>query len=173
MSSNSEQPRPSPPPAICAQRVLHYAVLDHSVGFSSGHGLMFVDGSELGRVPCLAICEDNNPAEVLLYYCDRDWNMVGVSGPCAIAEAKKRADRIFPGSLACWVEAHFTQQDATRYFQAEEARYLQNALANKRCTFCGKKPNEMPSPTFEGSGDAWICGICIQKFYRKMCEPAQ
>jgi len=112
MAKRKERHPPNPPPEICTQRVLQYAVLDDSVGFSSGHGLMFVDGKELGRVPCLAICEDTNSSGVMLYYCNRDWNMVGVSGPYVIAAAKKRADRLFPGSLACWIEVHFTQEDA-------------------------------------------------------------
>jgi hypothetical protein len=72
---------------------------------------MFVDGEEIGRVPGLAICQDTNSNGVILYYCGRDWDVVGIAGPYSVAAAKKRANRLYPGSMACWREAHFIQDD--------------------------------------------------------------
>jgi hypothetical protein len=107
-----------PPPIICVNdRVfLHYAVLDESVGFKAGHGLFFVGGKEIGPVPCLAICQDKDSPRFTLYYCDSDWGLVGVAADYeSVDAAKRRAERIYPGSSARWVEAHFTEQDVTRY----------------------------------------------------------
>jgi hypothetical protein len=32
-----------------------------------------------------------------------------------VAAAKRRAEHIYPGSTACWVEANFTDEEANRY----------------------------------------------------------
>jgi hypothetical protein len=81
-----------------------HAVLDESVGFSPGHGLFFIDGKEIGKVPCLAICKDKDSGLFTLYYCDRHWNMLGVATDYrSVDAAKHRAERIYPGSSNRWV----------------------------------------------------------------------
>lgn len=85
--------------------LLWYAVLDDSVGCMTGHSLFFVDGKEIGKVPCLAICQDSHSHLFTLYYCDRDWKPVGVAPNYqSVDAAKHRAERIYPGSAAHWVE---------------------------------------------------------------------
>ena len=126
--------------------LVQYAVLTDSVGFTKGHGLFFVDGKEIGRVPCLAICEDKESEAKTLYFCGDDWSPIGIA-PCASIEAAKRkAERIYPGSSACWLEAHFTQEDANRF--------VDEMWATQRCSFCGKRPDEDPSTLFQGIGSA-------------------
>jgi|SRR5215469_5550104 len=68
--NRADHSEPTPPPVITANdRVLrHCAVLNDSVGYNSGHGLMFVGEKEIERVPCLAICHDKNSAQFTLYY---------------------------------------------------------------------------------------------------------
>jgi hypothetical protein len=90
-------------------------VLTDAVGFSVGHGLFFVGGKEIGPVPCLAICQDKESRQVTLYYCERDWSPIGIAGHESIEAARKRAERIYPGSSSCWVEAHFSEEDVNRY----------------------------------------------------------
>jgi hypothetical protein len=106
-----------PPPLICLndRLLLHYAVLNESVGFNAGHGLFFIDGEEIGKVPCLAICQDQHSTQVTLYYCKRDWSLIGVAAYDSVAAAKQRAERIYPGSSTCWIKADFTEEDAKRY----------------------------------------------------------
>jgi hypothetical protein len=108
---------PGPPPIICVNDrvLLQYAVLNDSVGFNAGHGLMFVGDKEIGRVPFLAICQDKDSPQVTLYYCNRDWSPIGIAGYDSVAAAKKKAERIYPGSSACWSEAQFTEEDVNRY----------------------------------------------------------
>jgi hypothetical protein len=106
-----------PPPIICVNDriLLHYAVLDDSVGLNSGHGLMFVGYKEIGKVPCLAICQDKDSPQFTLYYCDSDWSPIGIAGYDSVAAAKRRTERIYPGSSACWVEANFTEEEVNRH----------------------------------------------------------
>jgi hypothetical protein len=161
VSDEIEQPS-TPPPIICVNDrvLLQYAVLNDSVGFNAGHGLMFVGEKEIGRVPCLAICQDKDSTQFMLYYCDSDWSPMGIASYDTIAAAKKRAERIYPGSSGCWNEARFTEEHVNHYLEA----------LRLACSFCGKRPDETPSTTFEGDGNTRICGDCIRKFHSGLNE---
>jgi hypothetical protein len=96
-----------PPRKITADdgAVICYAVLDESVGYVAGHGLFFVDGKEIAKVPCLAICR-NKSMLFSLYYCDSHWNPIGVATNYkSVDAAKHRAERIYPGLSKQWVES--------------------------------------------------------------------
>ena len=145
--------------------LLEYAVLNNSVGFNSGHRLMFVDGKEIGKVPCLAICQDKDSSQFTLYYCDSDWTPLGVAGYDSVDAAKRRAERIYPGSIACWTRAQFTDADAERF--------LETQFFDLRCSFCGKRPDQTMAATFEGTGNARICGDCVRQFRKDLDEGPQ
>ena len=147
----------TPPPIICVNDrvLLQYAVLTDSVGFNAGHGLLFVGRNEISRVPYLAICRDKESKQVTLYFCDSDWAPIGIVPSESIEAAKRKAERIYPGSSACWLEAHITEEDANRF--------VEETWAAQRCSFCGKLPDDRLS-IFEGSGNARICDKCIQQF---------
>jgi hypothetical protein len=116
--TNMENSSNIPPPMICLNDrvLLHYPVLDESVGYTVGHGLFFVGGKEIGRVPCLAICQEKDSQRFTLYYLDSDWSLVGVATNYdSVDAAKRRAELIYPRSSALWIEAHFTEKDVARY----------------------------------------------------------
>jgi ClpX C4-type zinc finger len=155
-------PQPSPPPPVldCA-RVIEYAVLNESVGYS-GRTLLFVDGKELGQVPCLAICADKKSPGVMLFHCDREWTVLGCSGHPSIPEAKDRAERIYPGLSACWVDAHISEE------QAEQ--YLDELLGDQQCSFCDKRADQVEQ--LIQRDDARICDRCINEFHTALHEPS-
>jgi ClpX C4-type zinc finger len=144
-----------PPPAIASGRLIHYAILDQSVGYTNGHGLQFVDGEDIGRVPCLAICVSRAPSEVLLSFCDKSWNSVAVSVHDSAANAKRRAEKIYPGSAAKWAEAKVSE--------AEVQRYLDKMYKDFRCSFCGKR-GDLVGQMFASNGTAQICDECVAEF---------
>src|SRR5580692_4458202 len=99
---------PNPPPIITLNdsALLCHAVLDESVGYTVGHGLFFVDGKEIGKVPRLAICKDKASGLFTLYYCDKDWNPLGVATNYqSVDAAKHRAERLYPGSSTRWIDS--------------------------------------------------------------------
>ncbi|MGC1107764.1 MAG: hypothetical protein WA876_14635 [Candidatus Acidiferrales bacterium] len=168
MSDHEKEQPSTPPPIICVNDrvLLHYAVLNEAVGFNSGHRLMFVGDKEMGRVPCLAICADKGSAQFFLYFCDKDWSMVGVASYETVAAAKQRAERIYPGSSGRWMETHFTEEDGERF--------LEETNSFTRCSFCGKRDDErLFSGTFEGKRTARICGNCVREFYKDLQKPPQ
>ncbi len=163
MPKKPKSPAP-PPPAIASDRLLHYAILDGSVGFSSGHGLLFVDGEELGRVPLLAICQARNRSEVVLYFCEKGWNSIAVSVHDSVGSAKRKAERIYPGSSARWTEADVSE--------AEVSRYLDKLYKDFRCSFCGKR-GDQAGQMFAGHGAAQICDECVAEFHAGLANPPQ
>jgi hypothetical protein len=156
----ADDTEPVPPPAICSERVLHYAVLDETVGFNSDHRSIFINGKQLGKVPYLAICRGKDAPKFNTYYCNGDWQPDGHSAHASIADAKQRAEYIYPGSSAKWVEVHFTDEDVMRH--------LDEIWADSRCSFCGKRPDQGIESIIQAPGNnARICDKCIAEFSRK------
>jgi hypothetical protein len=152
---------PSPPPVLDCARVIEYAVLNESIGYS-GRTLLFVDRRELGQVPCLAICADKEPPGVLLFHCNSKWTVLGCSGHDSIAKAKARAEGIYPGLSACWVDAHVSEEQAERY--------LDDLFRGKRCSFCGKRPDQVERLIQKNK--ARICDHCINEFHDTLHKPS-
>jgi hypothetical protein len=76
--------------------------------------------------------------------------------------AKTRAEHIYPGSSAKWVEAHFTEEDVTRY--------IDEIWADFQCSFCGKRldrDRDIESIVEARDGNARICDKCVAEFSRK------
>src|SRR5260370_17562817 len=136
---------PRPPPVIDCARVREYAAIDDSVSFS-GRTLLYVDGKELGAVHCLVICQTLNASDVLLFHCDSEWEVLGTASYNSVAEAKSRAELIYHGASSCWVPAHVSEEEASKY--------LDEMWGDLRCGFCGKRPDELKQ--LFGSGKAHI-----------------
>ena len=139
----------SPPPVLDCARLLRYVVIDKRIEFS-GRTLLFVDGKELGEVPCLAICEEKKTGAVLLFHCTRDWTTLGCSAHKSITEAQLRAEGIYKGTSSRWVDAKVSPE-------AAEA-YLDEMFGEDRCSVCGRRPDEVDS--FVQSGSVRICNHC-------------
>jgi ClpX C4-type zinc finger len=151
-----------PPTTLANARVLEYAVLGGDVTYS-GHSSLFVDGKELGPVPCLAICQSFDKNDILLLQCDRDWSILGVAVQSSVAQAKKRAERIYPGVSAHWVKAEATESSA---IPRTAIPHTKEPVDDLRCSFCGKRPNEVNQMIEKGR--TRICDSCVGKFNRKL-----
>ena len=148
-----------PPPVLDCGRIIEYAVLSDSVGYSD-RTLVFVDGKELGRVSCLAICDDKRLGSVVLFYCDSEWTVLGASGYDSVPNAKERAERTYPGVSACWVKAHVSKEEAERY--------QDELFGADRCSFCGRRPDQ--AEQFIHKDEARICVRCIDEFHDTLHE---
>ena len=149
MRSRSLKPRHAPPPALGCRRVLAYAVVDGSVQYA-GRTLLFVDGKELGPVERLAICKSQDDPDFLLVYCNRDWDARGVSAFSSMAEAKAKAESIYPGLSSHWIAANVSEE-------AAEA-YLDELFGDQRCGVCGKRADKVDELFRTESG--YVCPSC-------------
>ena len=142
----------APLPILDSAKVLCYTLIPDSVEFT--RTLTFVDGVELGRVPRLAICQYRNTSEVLLFHCDSEWSVLGCGGFSSMEKAKQRAERIYPGIGAHWIDSPYTQEEVDRG--------VEELFGEKRCSFCGKSPVEFENPRFIGQAGVWICEPCVR-----------
>jgi hypothetical protein len=159
MTEHSQEP----PPVLAFTRVLEYAVLGASVRYS-GHSSLFVEGKELGPVPRLAICQPFDEAEFVLLHCDDEWEVLGAAGYASLAEAKGRAERIYPGVSACWIDRYITEAEAKDYVERE--------FGHERCRFCGKLPVDVERMVVHARGGP-ICNFCIEEFHAFIHEESE
>jgi hypothetical protein len=154
---------PSPPSFLNGAFVVAYARIDESVRFVQRHTLS-VDGQWLGRVPCLAICEDFESTEILVQYCDESWEPLGVSaGYKSVDEAQKRTELSYSGVSSKWVPASTSKEAAHAHYLAE--------LKSHSCSFCGRTP---PQVSTMFGDEVRICNYCVVDFHDGLSDaPAQ
>jgi len=155
----------APPPVIDSARTICYAVIDDNVVFTDRICLS-VDGEKLGEVPCLAICENYYiPGDVLLLFCDSDWNSKGAIAFKSVEEAKSKAEKGYQGISTIWVEANFSKEETDKYLREVYRVDPDTKWWVIRCSFCGEDDVEMLT-----SEDAQICHKCIKQFYKMITE---
>lgn len=99
----------APPTVLDDARVLEYAIIDSTVQYT-GRLNLYVNDKRLNAVPCLAICENVDDGELLLFHCDENWNVLGIqawNGPgssdvTSIDDVKRRAEDFYTGISAKW-----------------------------------------------------------------------
>lgn len=149
----------APPAVLSGFRVLEYAVVRDPVRFS-GRTHFYVGDKELGRVSRLAIGEELDGNGIAILHATPSWRVRGVQGRYdAIAPAKERAERMYPGISQCWVKAKVSRRQARAYWEE-----LWRPFA---CSFCGKAPPELMSPMAASRRtEAVICLACARRFRR-------
>lgn len=156
-----------PPPVIDSSRLLAFAINDEEVEFTDRINL-FVGGADsiarLGEMPGLAICSDYaNPEEVLLLFCNDEWEVRGVIPFASVEEAKTKAERGYSGITRKWQDSPYSEEETNRYLREEYEVDPNSRWWEMICSFCGKDFFE------EGQGlagpKAAICRQCVEKFY--------
>jgi hypothetical protein len=98
----------------------------------------------------LAIGETLETAEILLFHCDDDWGVVSTKGYASVVEARAEADH--------WIDADVSKEEAIAYLEEEAADF--------KCSFCGRRPDQVKN--LLARGDARICNFCIADFAKKL-----
>lgn len=149
----------TPPPVLDGARVLSYAIVDNSVTYTS-HSTLYVDGKLLGIVPRLAICQNLHNEDILLFFCDEQWEVLGVTNHPSIRNAQERAESEYRGVSAKWVNVNVSKEEAAQYMTQDQL-----------CSFCGKQPNQIEqmfqSPT------ACICNECVEVLHKNLSKPGR
>ena len=148
-----------PPLALDCSHVIEYAVNDEGVTFEQRYTLN-VGGEWLGEVSNLAICQNFDETEFMVFHCNAEWEVLGVAaGYGSIQEAKERAERSYHGITSKWI--------ASGYSRDEAVKYVEDQLKDKSCSFCGRTPLQFQAV----AGDAVrICNICVDRLYEAMHE---
>ncbi len=153
-----------PPPVLDMCWVIAYAHIDDSVVWT-GKQLMFVGSEQLGSVPCLAIGRDTTGElkDVLILYCNEDWEDLGVAGSESIEAAKSRAERHYRGVGAKWVDTGVSLAEAQEWIRENREHIF--------CLFCGR-PSEDMNHLFTSKLGA-ICDHCIDDYYAQIHHPTE
>lgn len=146
----------APPPVLAFARVLSYAIVDNTVTFKARRA-PDVGGTELGRVPRLALCQniDELDTSITLFHCDEEWNVLGASGiEPTLEDAKTHAEQSYSGIAAKWVDTVSSEADARRWLEEQFPASL--------CSFCGRLLAEFET-LFRGHKSG-ICEDCVRSF---------
>jgi hypothetical protein len=141
---------------------LEYAVADESVTFEQRYTLS-VDGEWVGRVTKLAIGQNLDEEELLVFHCTDEWDVVGVAaGYKTVEEAKERLERSYHGLASKWQVAG--------YSRGEAEAHVAEQFKGQECSFCGRTPLQFQSSV---AGDTVrVCNRCIDEFYGLMHSEA-
>lgn len=149
-----------PPPALDCAHVVEFAVLDETVVFEQRKTLN-VGGEWLGQVPCLAICQNLDETEFLIFYCDLNWETLGVAaGYSSIEEAKQRVERSYRGLMRNWMQTGYSRDDAVTY--------LDGHFKEETCSFCGRDLRKVKSIASDATKKVRICNVCVDGFHEQM-----
>jgi ClpX C4-type zinc finger len=152
-----------PPPVIDSARTLFFAVVDDDVMYTDRINLI-VGGERLGRVECLAICENYCvPNDILLLFCDSEWLSKGVIAGSTVDEVKARAEIGYRGISAKWQKLDASQVDIDRFLREVYEVDPATEWWRMECSFCGKEGERIIGTT--RGNKARICDACITVFY--------
>jgi hypothetical protein len=148
-----------PPPVLSSARVIAYAVIDDQIEYT-GRTLIIVGGRPLARVASLAICENlAEPREILLFHCDRGWNVLAAVPADTVDAGKAKAERDYPGLGARWKDLGLTREQALDFY---------DATPPGPCSFCGKRAYEVEAMIQVAK--ARICRACVEEFHADFRE---
>ena len=156
-----------PPPVIDSARLVLYAHNDPDVLFTDRIEL-HVGGSggfqRLGEMPELAICSNyTHPQDVLLMFCDNEWDCRGVIAVTSVEEAKLQAERGYKGITAKWKEAPYSDQQVADFLRDEWQVDPNSEWWKLQCSFCRKQEHEVE--TLLMTERASICKGCVSKYH--------
>jgi hypothetical protein len=143
-----------PPPVLDYARVLAYAMVPPDALYVERRTLY--RGSELiGRVPCLAICQNFGEDEVLMFHCDSDWKVLGVVGAArSVDEAKATIQMSYPNLAGKWLDLNVSE--------AQARAYLRTTFPDDECSFCERQLHEVKQ-LFVGENGR-ICDLCVREY---------
>jgi NADH pyrophosphatase NudC (nudix superfamily) len=146
-----------PPPALDCAHVIEYAVTDEAVTFEQRHTLN-VGGEWLGEVSNLAICQNFDETEFIVFHCNSEWEVLGVAaGYGSIQEAKERTERSYRGITSKWMASGYSREEAIKHVETQ--------LKDQSCSFCGRTALQFEAV----AGDVVrICNHCVDDFYEIM-----
>ena len=153
-----------PPPIIDSARVLLYATVTADMEYTKRIHLI-VGGERLGRVPNLAICQNYYvPEDVLLLFCDAEWNSQGCIAFTTVEEAKLKAERDYPAIAGQWHATPHDQSAIDDFLRDVYEVDPKSEWWRHRCSFCQKDVEGMAV----SKNSATICLACVDSFHEAM-----
>jgi hypothetical protein len=162
--ATSRTPRKRPPPVLDGAWVIAYAILDGTVQWT-GKQTLFVGEKELGPVPRLALCKNlsGGLTDVLVFHCNEQWEVLGVSGGATLEAAKASAERAYRGITSKWVATGVGEDEAREWMRTNHAGHL--------CSFCERGPGDYEQLIGNKSDTVRICNHCLAEYSALIQRP--
>jgi hypothetical protein len=157
-----QRPRRNDPPfeGSATGPSLHYAHVPRSVRFVN-RGRFWSNGRLVKRAPRLVITQDTVEQGVDLCFCNSRWRILHAIAATSVAEAKREAERFYPGLSSHWVDLRVTQ--------AGVRRYMERLRREEGCSFCHRAPGEHGVSQVQ-VGDCRICADCVAEFHKELAS---
>lgn len=157
-----------PPPIIHSARTICYAFNDESVEFTDRINLYVGADAEsmerVGEMPCLAICSNYCvPGDILLFFCNLEWEPKGTIPFESIEEAKSKAERGYKGITDKWINLEISDNELERYLAEEYGVDPNTEWWKTECFICGRESSEVE--TMIAGKKGYICEECIKTCY--------
>jgi hypothetical protein len=155
----------APPPVLDMARVIAYAFVDGSVQWT-GRQTLFVNKEKLGPVPRLALCQNvsGDLRDILVFHCNEEWDVLGVSGADTLEAAKASVERAYGGITAKWIETGVTEEAAIAW--------MREHTKDMSCSFCDRVPGDFEQLIESKSGTVRVCNYCVDDHYKAVHHAA-
>jgi hypothetical protein len=75
-------------------------------------------------------------------HCDDEWSVLTAAGMRSTADARARAERTYPGVSRLWVDVGVSR--------AQALAYAEKASRDFKCSFCGRRPDQVRNLLAQG-----------------------
>jgi len=161
-----------PPPVVDSSKLLFFASTEEGVEFTDRITLLVGSLDEeperVGEVPYLLIAKPySNQEELLLMFCDKSWETLGVICFNSLSEAKIKAEKGYTGITAKWQESPYSEKQVREYLRDEYEVDPTAQWWKTTCSFC-KESDDLEAAI--SSTTATICKKCIINFSKEFDE---
>lgn len=104
------------------------------------------------------------PDDILLMFCDLNWECKGVIAFKSIEAAKAKAEIGYKGISGKWIDAVFSKEEINLYLRDVYQVDPETEWWKVCCSFCGKE--DAVVTRMLASNSAKICNECVMEFHR-------
>ncbi|QMU60622.1 MAG: hypothetical protein GKR92_02485 [Gammaproteobacteria bacterium] len=163
-----------PPPVIHSARMLSYAVNDDSVNYTDRIELHVGVDSKFKRVeevPLLAICRNYvKPQDILLFFCNSEWEPQGTIAFDSVDEAKQKAERGYEGISHNWIDSPHSDNQVNDFLREEYEVDPNTEWWKTECFFCGIDNDSETGTVMLLGKNGYLCGDCVKSCYEVVSE---
>ncbi len=163
-----------PLPVIHSARVLCYAVNDDSVHYTDRielHAGVDSKFKRVGEMPLLVISRNYvKPQDILLFFCNSEWEPQGTIAFDSVDEAKQKAERGYEGISHKWIDSAYSENQINEYLREEYEVDPNTELWKTECFFCGLDNDTETGKIMLLGKNGYLCGDCVKSCYEVVSD---
>ena len=115
-------------------------------------------------MPRLALCQNVSGSlrDILVFHCNNEWDVLGVTGGETMDDAKASAERAYRGVTQKWIDTGVTEEGAIAW--------MRDNVKDMSCSFCDRAPGDFEKLIENKTGTVRVCNYCIDEHYESIHE---